>query len=224
MVTLLHGTDSVSSRSAFASLKDKDFLSFDAEGLNLFDFSQALSGTSLFPASKKIFIENLFSKKVKNFDEIVELINKNSKAFDVFLWEDSEVSKRQTSAVKNLKVMDYNLPKNLWSFLDSIRPGNPRSIELFHKVLWEADENIIFSMIVRQFRLLLSVGSNIQTIEEAKRMAPWQRGKLQRQVSLFSSERLLRAYKELFKIDQKHKTGLLNIPLSKSIDFFLAGL
>ncbi len=224
MVTLLHGDDNVSSRTAFANLKDKGSVNFDAEGLSLLDFSQTVSGMGLFKDTKKIFIENLFSKKVKSFIEVIDLINESSKSLEFYIWNDSEVSVKQASVVKNLKVENFKLPKNLWTFLDNIRPGNPTSISLFHKVLEEADENVIFSMIVRQFRLLLSVYSNIRAIDEAKRMAPWQRGKLQRQAQSFSEESLLTTYKKLFEIDQKHKTGLLDIPLSKSIDFFLLGL
>ena len=224
MVILLHGDDNVSSRTAFANLKDKGSVSFDAEGLSFWDFSQTVSGMGLFKDTKKIFIENLFSKKVKSFVEVIDLINESSKNLEFYIWNGSEVSVKQASVVKNLKAENFKLPKNLWTFLDNIRPGNLASIRLFHKVLEEADENVIFSMIVRQFRLLLSVRSNIRAIDEAKRMAPWQRSKLQRQAQSFSEESLLTTYKKLFEIDQKHKTGLLDIPLSKSIDFFLLGL
>jgi len=224
MVTLLHGDDNVSSRTAFANLKDKGSVNFDAEGLSLLDFSQTVSGMGLFKDTKKIFIENLFSKKVKSFIEVIDLINESSKSLEFYIWNDSEVSVKQASVVKNLKVENFKLPKNLWTFLDNIRPGNPTSISLFHKVLEEADENVIFSMIVRQFRLLLSVYSNIRAIDEAKRMAPWQRGKLQRQAQSFSEESLLTSYKKLFEIDMKHKTGILDIPLSQKIDFFLLDL
>lgn len=224
MITLFHGTDNVSSRTAFIDHKDKDSVSFDAESLSLIDLRQALSGAGLFSESKKIFIENLFSKKMKNFDDIAELINKHSKALDFYLWEDQEISLKHASLIKNLKSQKFDLPKNLWTFLDNIRPGSPLSVKLFHKVLEEADENVIFSMIVRQFRLLLSVDSNIHSIDESKRMQVWQKSKLQRQARLFPNQSLKIAYGRLFEIDQKHKTGALDIPLSKSIDFFLAGL
>ena len=225
MITLFHGNDIVSSRNAFADLKDQSSVSLDAEDLSLSSFSELLSGDELFPREKNFFIENIFSKKSsKKFETLVDLINKNSQKLIFYLWEDSEISPRQISSLKNIKEKNFKLPKNLFLFLDSIRPGNKEAIGLFHKTLSESDENIIFFMILRQFRLLLSQALGIGSIDEIKRLASWQRGKLQRQASQFQKDRLLRDYKKLYEIDRKHKTGVLDIPLSKSIDFFLLGL
>ena len=154
----------------------------------------------------------------------MDLINGSSKVLDFYIWDDSEVSVKQVSIIKNLKAENFKLPKNLWSFLDSIGPKNPTSIRLFHKVLEEADENVIFSMIIRQFRLLLLIDSGIRTVDEAKRLASWQSSKLRRQAQSFTKGSLPKSYKKLYEIDIRHKTGLLDIPLSKSIDFFLLGL
>ena len=77
MVTLVHGTDEVSSRNYFLENKNKDSLTFDAENLNTIELTQALQGSGLFGPSNKIFIENLFSRKgLKNLETIAEILNK----------------------------------------------------------------------------------------------------------------------------------------------------
>ena len=87
------------------------------------------------------------------------------------------------------------------------------------------ETELIFYMIVRQFRLLLSLTSEgSKNIDEAKRLAPWQSSKLKSQSKLFGKDRLIEIYKKLYKIDYETKFGLTSLPLNSTIDIFLIDL
>ncbi|MCL4418153.1 MAG: hypothetical protein M1365_15950, partial [Actinobacteria bacterium] len=93
------------------------------------------------------------------------------------------------------------------------------------QILKTQEAEIIFFMIIRQFRLLISQTEESKSaIDEAKKLAPWQLSKFKRQLSFFDRSKLLTLYNKLFEIDLKHKTGKISFPLEKSIDFFLADL
>ncbi|HBB76117.1 MAG: hypothetical protein A2186_03730 [Candidatus Levybacteria bacterium RIFOXYA1_FULL_41_10] len=225
MITLYHGSDIVSSRIAFVDQKDETSLSFDAENTSVQDLLQALEESSMFTTSQKIFIENLFTKKSSTFlKSTAEILQKKSKDVEIHLWEGSEVSSKAASIFKGINVKSFKLPQNLFAFLDSIRPGNTQALDLFHKTLREVDENVILFMLIRQFRLLIATFYRAYGIEEAKRMAPWQKSKFKHQADYFNEGRLKSAYKKLYDLDRGHKTGSLNMSLSQSIDFFLLGL
>src|SRR3989344_4566601 len=192
MVTLVHGTDEVSSRNYFLENKNKDSLTFDAENLNTIELTQALQGSGLFGPSNKIFIENLFSRKgLKNLETIAEILNK-SKDADIFIWADKEIGTKNLSVFPKFQNQNFKVPQNIWAFVDGIRPGNPGNVSLFHNTLETTNAEIVFAMIIRQFRLMLGLSgdSNLpagkaeENAEEVKKLAPWQKGKLTRQASM----------------------------------------
>ena len=109
--------------------------------------------------------------------------------------------------------------------MDSIKPGNgPQLVKLFHQTLETAEIEIIFFMLIRQLRLLLALSEKEETpesIDEIKKMAPWQKGKLHNQAAFFTQEQLLTLYQKLFVIEVGQKTGGLSSSLTSTIDFFL---
>lgn len=224
MIHIYHGTDIVSSRKAFIDKRDESSLSFDAETASVEEILQSLEGSGLFSSENKVFIENLFSKKSSSILKTLSATLDKTKNLDVYLWEGAELSNKTLSSFKDAHMELFKLPQNLFSFLDSIRPGNNQSVTLFHKTLEETDENIILFMLIRQFRLLLAVSYDVSGIEETKRMAPWQQSKLKRQAEYFGEERLKKAFRNLQRLDKAHKTGELTMSPSQSIDFFLLDL
>lgn len=222
MISLIHGNDSLSSRNAYLSNKDENSLTFDAETLNLIELAQSMQGSGLFDNNKKIFIENLFTRKgAKNFSSIAEIL-KNSKNTEVFIYADKEIGAKNLEGLPKLDNQNFKIPQNIWTFLDGIRPNNPRNITTFHNTLTETEPEIIFAMIIRQFRLLLGISSNSKkNADEVKRLAPWQKSKLERQASLFNLESLKNIYKKLYKIEKSQKTGSRNLNLVQNIDILL---
>lgn len=225
MLTIIHGDDEISSRNYFVSQKDSDSLIFDVENIDLGELEQSLSGSGLFGTTSKILIENLFTRSgAKNLSEIAESLNKKIGA-DVYIWTDKILSAKQLSSFPKSEVKLFKIPQNIWSFLDSIKPKSVSNVSMFHNSLSSTESEIVFAMIVRQFRLMLGLSDSLnKNIDEVKRLAPWQKSKLVRQASLFGLEKLKQAYKKLYKIDKSVKTGSSNLTLTQNIDILLLDL
>jgi hypothetical protein len=121
----------------------------------------------------------------------------------------------------------FKLPQTLFVFLDSFKPGNGKIlIKLFHQTIETTEPEMVFFMLVRQIRLLLAVSEQArdETIDELKRLAPWQRTKLEQQAKQFGPEELKKIYARLFLIEQGQKTGNLPNTILTSIDFFLLSI
>lgn len=227
MVTIIHGDDISSSRKYFIEEKQKasNPVNIEGEKVILNTLVQAIEGGELFSTEKKIFIENFFSKKKtgKEYDEIITYLKKNQPSADIYFWDNKELSKTIVKTFSTADIKIFKLPQTLFLLLDSIRPNNGKSlIDLFQKTLLNAEAELVFFMLIRQFRFLLAVSDLKQNepIDEVKRLAPWQLGKLQKQAGLFSPEELKKYYKKLYQIDLAQKTGALTMPLNQTLDFF----
>lgn len=222
MITLVHGSDSVSSRKFFLDQKDEESLTFDAESLILSELEQSLGGSGLFGNTKKIFLENLFTRKsAKNIEPIGKLLTSNPD-LNVYFWADKEVGVKPLASFPKFENKNFKIPQSMWAFLDGIRPNNALNVSSFHKTLQETEPEIIFAMIVRQFRLMLGLSeSSSENIDEVKRIAPWQKSKLVRQASMFEISKLKTIYKKLYKIDKTTKTGKSQLTLVQNIDILL---
>lgn len=220
MIILIHGDDTAASRKYLVELKNasKNPTDFNGSKNDLNDLNHLIKTNSLFSEEKNIFIENFFFKKNKELDKAKDLINKNSN-LNIVIWEGFELSKSQVSVFPKANVKPFKLPQNLFLFLDSVKPKNVQNVTLFHNALQNSDENFLFSMILRQFRLMLALGLNSET-EETQRLAPWQKEKLLRQSKMFTIEELKRIYNNLFEIDLNIKTGIY-LNLTRAIDIFL---
>jgi hypothetical protein len=243
MLTIIHGNNTAQSRKFFLDEKNKfpDATILDAEKVNLTDLAQIFEGGGLFGEARYVFIEQLLTKRKKSadFKDILSYLEKNAGENAIFLWEGKELETASLKLLKNAVVRPFKLPQTLFQFLDAIKPGNSNTlIKLFHQTVENAETEMIFFMLVRQFRILLALspvipakvfdavmGTGIQTnadsIDEIKRMAPWQKDKLQKQAKLFDSSHLLNLYEKLFEIELAQKTGGLSSPLTSTIDFFL---
>jgi DNA polymerase III delta subunit len=230
MITIIHGDDTASSRNYFLELrqKQKDPLSFDGTKISITDLVQNIEGSGLFGDSKTIFIEDFLTKVKKtdkNAKEIINFIAKNSQNSTFVLWESKEISKRDLFVFKNSISKLFKLPKNIFLFLDNLRPNNSKHLlNLFHDALNSGiKEELILFMLQRQFRILLALSDPAEngSIEEIVRLAPWQMGKLERQAKYFDTSNLKKIYKKLYEIEIGQKTGKLPLSLTQSIDFLL---
>jgi len=226
MITILHGDDIVSSRNQLVSLREKtkNPLDFRGDKLTLSDLVQAIEGSSLFFIEKNIFIENFLAQKKTNqqFKEIVEYIAKNNKDVNIVFWENHEISKSAALTFKDAAVKLYRLPQNLFLFLDNLKHNSKENVKFFRGTISQMSEELVFYMMIRQFRLMLALLLKQQDpIDELKRLAPWQRGKLERQAAGFGIENLKSIYGRLYEIDYNQKYGLTTAPLARNIDFFL---
>lgn len=232
MITIIHGDDISSSRSYFLELrqKQKNFVSFDGGKITITDLVQNIEGSGLFGDTKSIFIEDLLSKLKKTEKTTKEMLNfiaKSTKDSNFVLWESKEIQKRDLSLFKDAIVKIFKLPKNIFLFLDNLKPLNSRNLlRLFHEALDSGiKEELILFMIQRQIRLLLALsGDSSQIIDEVSRLAPWQTGKLEKQALLFSELQLKQIYFKLYEIEIAQKTGSSSLSLTQNIDFLLMDL
>jgi DNA polymerase III delta subunit len=229
MITIIHGDNITESRNYFLNLKqkEKDIILFDGKNITFPDLVQNTEGSGLFNDSKNIFIEDFLSKIKKTDKESKDILNyiaKSSKGNNFVLWESKEILKRDLLVFKDAAVRIFKLPKNIFLFLDNLRPNNSKNLlRLFHEGINSGiKEEMILFMLQRQFRILLALsnpGGN--QIEELERLAPWQLGKLESQARMFNPESLKKNYKKLFEIELRQKTGSLPLSLIQTIDFFL---
>lgn len=226
MITIFHGDDIATSRNLYHAAKQKaeNPMTFDGEKVSLTDLTQALAGDGLFGEKQSIFIENLLTRKKdsKELSAIQHLFTTHAADHEITLWEGKEVTKKQLETIKQAVVKLCKLPQALFSFLESLKPQNTfQSLKLFHQAIAAGEEEMIFFMLIRQTRLLLALHDNRTTIDEVKRMAPWQQGRLQKQAKMFSEKTLIMLYQKLAEIDLAQKTGKNILPLSNAIDFWL---
>lgn len=225
MIYLYHGDDFALSRDNFNKEKDKTSIIVDAADLDLNILNQLMSSSSLFSEHKKIFIDNLFSKKAsKNYNQLLEFINK-ADHLDIFIWADKELSKSQTNDFPKFSDRGFKIPQNIFSFVDNILPNSPSNVVNFHSALSHSAPEFIFTMILRQFRLMLALFSDSgKNIDEVKRLRDWQTGKLKRQGQLFGESKIKEVYKKLYIIDKSQKTGSGKLNLVQAIDMLLLEL
>lgn len=220
MITLIHGEDVLLSRNFLNELK-LNLIRFDAINDDISELIQVLEGSSLFASEQNVLIENLFSKKTKNLSEIIRMVN--IAKVNVFIYELKEITKANLAKFPKAKSEVFKLPQNLFNFLDAVLPGNRSVLDLFGKALQTTELEILLFMIVRQFRLMLGIISQSK-IEEVSRLAPWQRGKIERQARFFGVDKLKEEYQKIYQIDLKSKSGRLELPLKSTIDIWLSDL
>jgi hypothetical protein len=229
MILIIHGNDIESSRNFYFEEKNKlsNPIIINGDGILFDSLFQAAENTNFFDDKKDILIENFFIKNKATsaeFKRIIEYINSNDK-LSITFWESDEVSKTSLSLIKKATLKNFSLPQNLFAFLDGFKPGNSKELlSGFAENLKKSEAELIFFMIVRQFRIMLSLIRSETPIDEVKRMAPWQLSKLERQAKLFGEDKLKEIYNKLLEIDLNSKTGKNSTSLKKSIDFFLSGL
>lgn len=228
MITILHGDDIAASRNYYKTLQKKDDLIFDGDRITLDDIKNVVQSTTLFNDTKTISIENFFSKRKpsKEMETIIEYVKISGKDHDVIFWESKPLTKKTLSAFPNATIKVYTFPQSLFAFLEALQPENTKTLlQLYHQTLTHTEAEMILAMLTRQVRLLLAISEDAANpIEEMKRLAPWQKSKLLSQSRQFSLQKLQNLHSQLYALDVQSKTGGLSLPLSQSIDFFLASI
>ena len=232
MITIFHGSDTAQSRKFFLEEKNKikDAILLEADQVNLTDLTQVFQGGGLFGETKYLFIEQFLTKRKKSADykDILAYFDKSASENTIVLWEGKELERGALNELKNATVRIFKLPQTLFQLLDSIQPGNAKfMIKLFHETIATTETEMVFFMIVRQLRILLAlyeVKKQTEDIDELKRMAPWQKTKMEKQARMFDFAHLLNLYDRLYQVEVAQKTGGLTAPLVSTIDFFLLSI
>lgn len=227
MLTIIHGSDVAASRKFFLDEKKRfaDTAVLREDEVTLTHLAQLLEGGGLFEKAQAVFIEQLLTERRKSAEKeaILSYLVRKAKTHNIVLWEGKELAQAALSLLKGAIVKSFKLPSSLFVFLDAVKPNNGRQlIQLFHKSLHSTEPEMIFFMLVRQFRILLCLSDKQgETISEVARLAPWQRSKFEKQARIFEKNLLKKYYFHLFELEQAQKTGALTSSLISQIDFFL---
>jgi len=228
MITIIHGDATDESREYFIKTKTafQNLLSLEGQNITGEDLINFFSGGNLFYEEKNLAIENLLSKNKpgKNLEELIEILNEHERKSNIIMWEEKEISQKNLSLFSGASIQIFKIPKLIFNFLDNVKPGNGKNlIVIFHELLKKTPAEIILYMMVRQLRFLIAVTSSDKsdTIEELAKIAPWQKGKFEKQAVFFGQSRLITLYHRLYNIDLSSKTGALSMPLAVAIDILL---
>lgn len=231
MITILHGEHTVDSRKKLNTLREqaqklgKEVLELEGKSVPYEELIQSLESLTLFGNSRLVIIDNFLSslKPGTKRDEITQYFIQGAFDADLILWEDKAVGRSLIKLKKagHVRVEEFKTPTAVFSLVESLAPNSTaQSIYYFHKTLESTVPEIVFAMLVRQFRLLIATAAGAD-IPEIARIAPWQKGKFTTQAALFSGALLKRLYKDLMIIDYQIKTGKSPYDLTKRIEQFM---
>lgn len=229
MMILIHGEDISQSRKKLleetTDIKDVEIIKLEGMKATKEDVVLSCEAQSILNPQKILIIENLFKGiigKDRN-DIIVYLLNLNE-GIDIFFWEDRELEKVKINKyLGKIKSFKFQYPSSLFNFLDSIGADNRNVLILkFHDLLRQIEAELIFYMIIRQWRNLIVVKD--LGVSGMQPMPVWQAGKFARQANFFSLESLISNYRQLLAIDFKIKTSSTPYALRQLLDIFLLNL
>lgn len=224
MIFIYSGEDNVTSRNVYLQHVEK----LKAEGLEVVNLNGKeikeenleifLGGRSLFGQTRALTIENLFSlTKSKDKENIINKII-GFKDQEIVFWEEKDFAKADILKYPDFSIKNYKLPASIFSFLDKLYPGKVmENLQNFHLAIINSDAGYIFSMMIRQIRLLM-----LAKDDELTTMAPWQRAKLYKQAKVFDINKLKAIYLKLLEIDYQQKTSGTPYSLQGQIELLLA--
>jgi len=229
MITVVCGEDIVASRNYYLELKkqaaNKGYQIFNISYNQIFDILSWLSQSyTLFGEKKVFFIENL-NKHLpritkKDFTtptaKIIKTINEiaRSKEIQLIDWENEksgrEIKMREIAIIKEFK------PSNsIFKLNEACYPSNLKNfLSMLNQLTTITADNFIFIMLSRHIKNLLLAKLGLFPANQAS----WQRQKLVYQAKYWDSEKLIKFYDGLYRIELGIKTSSLPYGIKKSLD------
>lgn len=226
MITIIHGSNQVVCRNELNlhKAKFKEVVTLDGKNLILKDLELTISSQSLFGLERLVVIENFFAGK-KNREDIITFLNSSNINYELVFWEEKESKSKDLTkfSPSNTKILLYNLPSIIFKFLDSVYPGNLKQVlALFAQVLEANEAEIIFFMLVKQFRYLLLSRLEAKIFpSDYSRLAPWQKQKIAGQSTHFTKDQLLDMYSHMLQLEYSLKSGQTSLEAAESLKLFL---
>lgn len=195
MITIFHGDNTESSRSAFVDATDKlqgsDILQVDAKSADDNQISQFLNSLSLIATSKAICFTNFFSIPKAKLDKIIPVII-STPEINTLIWQDKPLTMAQLKLLPNARVNLFKAENTLYLCLNQIKPKNlAKFIPYYHQVI----DNNLYDL------LLYMLKNNLR-----KKLTSY---------SSFSPDLLKKTYLQLIELDYLNKSG--NLAIDKEI-------
>jgi hypothetical protein len=222
---ILHGQNTVLSRQKLSDLAvnfSGEIIRLNGEKCSLTDLTQALESPGLLDNHRQVVIENLFSRRPGQIkDRLINYLKKIQPS-NLVIWEPKKIDGRRLTAFKNAQIQHFELKPLIFKFLDTFYPGNSQDcLNHYHQALKQNPPDMIFYMLVRQLRLLLTAKTGTQ---KNLKLAPWQQAKIMKQADRFELIDLIILYRRLLKIDWQQKTGRSPFSLQAELDLLVIGL
>lgn len=222
---ILHGDEQVKSRRRLqeiileAKSKGWDVTRLDGTGISRGDLLTSARNKAFFSENRLVVIENLFSGNSKTVDALDEAATYDGVALVV--WERKKIDGRILRKFeKNFKCELFKIPQAIFSFLDSLVPGNARaSLKLLAKVT-SAEIEFLLYMIAQRARQLI----HLKESPDSLTLAGWQKGKLSSQAKKWDTGELEGLHSQLLELDRQNKRSQLPENLASSLDLLVASL
>ena len=206
---IIYGEDYLSSRNYLNKLlESSNSTRVEAKDLEVGALKQYLGNNDLFGDTPMVVIYGLLSSLTsKKKDQLIKVILDESPA-SLILYEDKDVNATSLKKFTKATLKKFDIPPIIFQFMDNLKPNQAVNLP-------DLDPHFIFSMLVRQIRLLLSAGPNSP-------MPPWMAKKLLTQKNLFGEERLLKMQQDLYLIDKRQKTSTSFLSMDEELkNFFI---
>src|SRR5258708_7001683 len=212
-ISLIHGENSTKAYEKFRQLID----SSKKKGFDIVQINDI----------KKIVRQSLFEEK------IVFVLNKPSKIkLNDWKWFTKNAPKYNSNLLiyndgnlpslilrafpKEASIEKFDLPKIIFTFLDSFWPGNSKNaLKLLNELVINEPIELVFHLLSRHVRDLYWVKVSADSLE----IPDWRKSKIKNQSDKFSLEVLSKVINELAEIDVKSKTS--NEDLKSSLDILI---
>lgn len=223
MTVLLHGDDLTSLQNKLFQLKnesgDFDAIELEGEKLTKAQIEDTTRSQSLFQIPTLVIINSLTKNKLWD----ILLGQFKDSAHKLVFIEQKKLTSNQLSKFENtfskIQILEFKQNPLIFSFTKELLPNNSKKLfPIWQELIKIEVVEVVFSMIVRQFRLLLLVKNGDTT------MPSWQTKNLQSQAAHFTQEKLEDTYEQLLDIDFKNKTGQNILSLSECLELFLLNL
>ena len=222
MLTIICGEDSISSRDYLLFLKNSyrqknwEIVDLDSSKIDEILKWQGESLT-LFSRDQVFFTENLRTvvnkKSALKWQKTVEKIIKSKKY--ILIDYENEVPSRYLKLPPGIVIKEFKPKETIFKLLDLCLPGNLKNfLQILDTLVKTIDENIIFYMLVKHIRNLLTIKAG----QSIPKLQTWQIAKLKNQAKHWEEKELLNFYQGLHRIDISTKTSTNPFSLKKSLD------
>ena len=223
MLKILHGENLPESRQYLLNIVETaansgvEVVTFQGNKATLADIKGSLSSNTLLGGNRLVVIENLLGgQKSAEKAKVISYLKEDKYDSDLLIWEDKEIKGMATFL--KAEVICFRVDQIIFQFLESLRPGNSQeTLQLLGTLKTQGDAEMIFYMLIRQFRFLVMAKDNA-----LDSMPTWQKQKFLSQSRNFSQENLQKIYRDLLDIDFKQKTSGDPYSLDSRLDLLMA--
>jgi DNA polymerase III delta subunit len=187
---------------------------------------QTLGSQSLFATPQLVVIEELHSlPKSKKKDELINTLGQFTDPAgmtEIVLWEKRDLTATMLKKFPSATVAYFKASKHVFTLMEQLSPKTeqkPALLKKLHSALESDGDFFVFTMLVRQIRLLIEV-------KDGGRPAgpPFMVSKLQSQAKLFTLEKLLELHRRLAELDYQLKQSANSLTLSQELDLLMLSM